>query len=309
MRTTFLFVFALTIGCALSLPGIREQSPVQLQLPSSVRRSERRQQSQDFLQAESLREKRINHEESLMKSLIKKRKNTFIYLLAFVSGMADVACFKRFGFYASMMTGNTIRVGSAIVDLRWEEALFFGTVIVSYSFGASLLRGISIQTKKLDTERHTLLSVAPVALVIFCSADFVASAFPRAFPPILAIGFGLINAAAVDATKVVTNAVSGHCMNVGLGLADAVLLQPPGKAMKTSFRVLVSFLASIIVSSAGHHWLTLNPWVKLPPVGASFGVLYAALLIWYATSLQRDRSNLPFDAAIPRVNMTSPFYS
>jgi uncharacterized membrane protein YoaK (UPF0700 family) len=273
-----------------------------------------------LLQAESTlsEEERIHHEEFLLKSLLrKKRKNTFTSLLAIIAGMADVACVKRFGFYANMMTGNTIRVGSAIVDLRWDEALFFGTVVTSYTLGASLLRGIStIQTKKTridddDTERHALLSVAPLVLVIFCSADVVSRAFPRAFPPILALGFGLMNAAAVDATKVVTNAVSGHCTNVGLGLADALLLfQPPGKGTKASVRILLFFLSSIILSSAGHRWLSHNPWVKLPPVGASFGVLYSALLIWYATSTQRERSSLPLDATtLPRVNMTSPFYS
>jgi uncharacterized membrane protein YoaK (UPF0700 family) len=268
-----------------------------------------------LVQAESLSEKIINNEEFLLKSLQTKRKNRFISLLAIVAGMADVACMKRFGFYANMMTGNTIRVGSAIVDLRWEEALFFGTVLISYTLGASLLRAISIRTKKSDTtqERHThvLSFVAPLVLVIFCSADAISSAFPLAFPPILALGFGLIDAAAMHATKLMTNAASGHWMKVGLGLADAVLhnCHHEGNGTKMSLRVLFTFLASIICSSAGHRWLSLNPWVKLPPLGASFGVLYAALLVWYAKSMERERSSLSLDATLPRVNMTSPFYS
>lgn len=322
MRTTFL-LFALTIGYALSLPGVRQLSSDQLQLSSSVRLAgSQHNQSSPILThqgsahplhqeraAASLSDNRMHNAESLLKALKTKRKNTFISLLAVIAGMADVVCYKLIGFYANMMTGNTIRVGTAIVDFRWAEALFFGSVIVSYSLGAALLRGIDIQNKKHDARRHTLVAVAPVALAIFCLADLISLIFPKTFPFILALGFGLINAASLDTTKVVTNAASGHWQSVGLGLADAILLKQKSQAVKTNFRVLFSFLVSIIFSSAAHYWLTLNPWVRLPPVGVSFGVLYATLLTWYATCMQRNRSNLYYDAVSPRVNITRPIFS
>ena len=48
----------------------------------------------------------------------KNAKATLANFLVLIGGVANVVCYKKFGFYASMMTGNIIRFCMAVVDFR-----------------------------------------------------------------------------------------------------------------------------------------------------------------------------------------------
>jgi hypothetical protein len=62
----------------------------------------------------------------------------FVRRYAFLAGCTDVICFRRYGCYANMMTGNCISFASAAGGLRPGEAAFFLTGVVCARPAASL---------------------------------------------------------------------------------------------------------------------------------------------------------------------------
>lgn len=155
-----------------------------------------------------------------------------------------------------------------------------------------------------------------IQFVIPKADDPSANDFRRWRLPVFACAFGLINAATLAAIHIVTNAVTGHWIAVGLGVADdlPVLLnrqssnpnisdrsndtegtiqsKAPKKGWKTSVSVTVSFIGSIVLTSIlyneclrqlKHHpdWLLAILYRNAPPMGILFALLYTSLLYWY----------------------------
>jgi len=106
--------------------------------------------------------------------------------------------------------------------------------------------------------------------------------------PLMAFGYSIINAAASDATSgVVTSAMTGHTEKLGLSLADYHFVdQKWRKGNKTSFRVILSFMIGIAVSTTGSTYvlpmLRRNGWPSFPlPFEMTAGLLHALVFQWY----------------------------
>jgi hypothetical protein len=185
--------------------------------------------------------------------------------LGAVSGLAHVLCSFKYEYYANMMTGNTIRGTLAASRGDANQALFFGSVVLSYLLGAAIYRALDlfllcrssdVSTYAQDAasdpvhfDRHKLRNLswtAPISLSIFCCSDLAyrwmsrrasASASKTVMLRLstLAAGFGMVNAAAQDALSTVTNAATGHITRLGLGVADrALLLWRVGRGAETA---------------------------------------------------------------------------
>lgn len=204
------------------------------------------------------------------------------------------------------MTGNTIKLMDHLAAGRWGAAIYPAVLVPAYILGASLCTLLS----KLDLtvlglggpsatafshlqpprrlrspQQISVLRVVAVGCVIlFLAGEVVMATHSRWRLPFFACAFGLLNAATLAAIHLVTNAVTGHWITVGLGVADdlPVLLnrqssrphdddtmmpvtaptdQPPvvthepprrtddQKPWKSSMYVAASFLGSIIITS------------------------------------------------------------
>jgi len=173
----------------------------------------------------------------------------FVTCLAVLTGTCDTVCFRRFGCFANMMTGNTIRMAFAVSDCQWDRAAYHAAMIAAYVSGSALYRYVddahrrhqhrTIQQQTDNSRSQRLLlspstslpSVAMTALGLFVSADLLTAIFfsapseerRRWLAPLLSLPFGLIHAATLKATGgCVTNAATGHYTKIGLAVASAL---------------------------------------------------------------------------------------
>jgi len=96
------------------------------------------------------------------------RKALFASGLAFLSGVADVATYTSAGCYASMMTGNTISLVSALASLRVGDSLFFFSMVANYVLGVAAFRLLGARKGPVADG-----AIVPVILVLFAVVDWV----------------------------------------------------------------------------------------------------------------------------------------
>ena len=199
--------------------------------------------------------------------------------LVALTGITEGICYRRFGFFPNMMTGNTVRCMDALADMA-----LLGSMILSYISGGALFQLIPKAAEKGKSYSH-LAWVAGIALFVLGLSDFVAVTFDRWRMPLLAIGFGLINAAANDSVGSVTNAVTGHWTKIGLGTAERLVFpDQKSKDWTKSIKVVGTFMVSIFTTTITYKWLETQPSIlsRLPPLGTSLGFAYAMLFCWYS---------------------------
>ena len=232
------------------------------------------------------------------------KKNLFIFSLVTLTGISEAICFRRFGCFPNMMTGNTVRSMSFLADLEYEKALFHAALIVSYVAGGGLFSildanaGTRSNNNKTNSKlpkdsKSTLPLVAGIGLALFCGSDLLNQrmANARAGLPILALGYGMINAATLNVVGAVTNAITGHWTKVGLGVGDYLVDPQTGGSSKrlfptTSAGCVAAFCLSVLLTGMLFNQIVARPALlaRMPPFGTSFGVLYAILLTWYSNS-------------------------
>jgi hypothetical protein len=188
------------------------------------------------------------------------RKHWFGCSLAALSAFADVLCYHSFGCYGNMMTGNTIKLMDLVAAGRWDEAQYYGVIVPSYIVGAgmcTLLNRLDLtwlglggpsdaafadlqppRRLRSPQEISVLRVVAIASVLLFLAGELVVVArgwsnnnihnsggtddkdYSRWRLPFFACAFGLLNAATLAAIHIVTNAVTGHWITVGVGVAD-----------------------------------------------------------------------------------------
>ena len=152
---------------------------------------------------------------------------TLAAAFAFMSGWADATTFLRFDCFANMMTGNYVRMASALAETRWLDATWLALVIVQYICGIGLFRASDLLRQR---HRITFLGrysiAAPVVLALFTMVDLFDRMMPSsrwAMLP-LSLGFGVVNAISSDATGSVTCMVTGHCQSIHAGAHKPVTI-------------------------------------------------------------------------------------
>ena len=235
-------------------------------------------------------------------------RDMMIAYLGVMSGFSGVLCFRRFGCYINMMTGNVSRLAHAVAACEWNDALFYVCLTGSYAMGTFLYRVLEIrqqgqqqqqqqQNQKEVAERQEVTSVGssntslpptiiPTFWTLFLLADLIDKATPlptKCMIPFLAAGFAMISSYSQSCLGCITNAATGHLTRMGMGLADSLLLQAPFWAKRrTSGGFFLGFALSALITSILHRqWSNTTKIFQGLPMGMSFALLYTLLLSWY----------------------------
>ena len=221
-------------------------------------------------------------------------KTLFIILLMAISGICEAICNRRFGCHPNMMTGNTVKCMDALSLKKFDVVIKLSVMIANYVAGA-FLYGILKHSVSSTFHVPILVCVARTSLFCFCMSDMVVRGVIKTAGSVLqdilrlgimALGFGMINAAANVQVGMVTNAVTKHWTDFGLGSTEMVLVgEASNGAWSNSGLGVVSFLTALLVTNIVQGRIEEIPDLKskLPPLGTSLGVMYYLLFTWFAS--------------------------
>lgn len=155
----------------------------------------------DFRLASSLAMKAIAVEE---RPAYKKRIAVF---MAFLTGWADTLFIRNFSFFGTMMTGNSMKLGWALVDGRIRDGAFYLTIIASYILGVGVFRRAELSFK----DRALNVLFAPIVAACFVGSDYLAWINASRFLPglLLAFSWGIINSVGSEVTGTLIFVVTG----------------------------------------------------------------------------------------------------
>jgi uncharacterized membrane protein YoaK (UPF0700 family) len=128
--------------------------------------------------------------------------------MAFLTGWADYIFIKKYNFFATMMTGNSMKMANAVVDGRIRDAIYFLSIISSYMFGVGIFRRAEFSYN--DKALHGLF--APIVAGCFLLTDYLSWANPSyKFVPAMLLSFswGIINQVGNDVTGTMVFVVTG----------------------------------------------------------------------------------------------------
>jgi hypothetical protein len=171
-----------------------------------------------------------------------------------------------------------------LVEGSWSAAALDVGIILSFITGTACFR--LIETKQASTTFPLPLAVALSSSTAFCLSDVFycqSSVLSRLVCPLLAFGFGILNAFSTTVLGVVTSAATGHYTEIGLGCAEAILLGE-NKNAQTSQAYLKGFVSSVLLVSILYRQLTTR-WTGLivpPPLGVLLALIYTTVFAWYS---------------------------
>jgi uncharacterized membrane protein YoaK (UPF0700 family) len=208
-----------------------------------------------------------------------------VVVVVVVIGASDVFSFRMTKSYANMMTGNVIKIASAIGEQRFGEALPFASVVVVYALGCAIygtIVNVSIRAEKSNNPQATARSMTSLLfLALFALSDYLfynhnsmtsntSNAWLIHMTP-LAMGFGILNAASADILGgTITFAMTGHISKVAQGVSEWLLNGKQWRsATKLSARILSFFVggilgASWLASSGSNHVIIQTTGLTLP---------------------------------------------
>lgn len=156
------------------------------------------------------------------------------------------------------LSGNTIKLATALGELRTIDAFFFLGVVVSHGLGNLFYRSIvQYHQHKDKVNQHVASrrSATPIILALFSTSDFIfhtrslqTEFRTHIFP--LALGFGLLNSATTDALGGTnTFAMTGHLSKIMQGTSDRLFSGKWRSATKMSVRIFIFFFLGVVVGA------------------------------------------------------------
>jgi uncharacterized membrane protein YoaK (UPF0700 family) len=223
-----------------------------------------------------------------------KRTHLLTCALAAYAGIVDVICLQRHGCYVNMLTGNSIKSLSALVNAQWREGMKHAGLVGAYTFGTILYRSLITrggQIKPNEAKKSYKARVLATAFVIWFIGDVMAYTKGPSWQPLfLTMGFGVLNPAAMDLTGVINWAMTGHMGRVGFGVVDKAREGKSPSSMHASGQIMASFLIGTLVTAYLHsksftRWMQSGPLSNYKlvevPIGLLFSAMYSGLLHWY----------------------------
>ena len=187
-------------------------------------------------------------------------QKTFVVSLMGLAGFVEGFCIRKHGCFPNLMTGTILKVAEAVGSWDFPVAGIHASMIACYVGGGYVFskwksnNGDSNKEKQKQT-RSSLVAVSVLSGLFLLMSD-VLGGIPlmQSFRlPLLAAGFGIINAGTVDVGAGVTYALTGHVTKIGQGLATGGLARPKDSsktsAARTSGQGLLVFSAAALLAN------------------------------------------------------------
>ena len=208
----------------------------------------------------------------------KKRVAT---IMAFMTGWADYLFVTKYNFFATMMTGNSMKMAVAFVEQRYADMVFFAAVICSYILGVGTFRRAELSYK--DKALNGLF--APLVAGAFVYSDYLSWANPanRWIPAsLLAFSWGIVNQVGSEVTGTLVFVVTGAMTRISNMLVDRISRTSGRKKIpKEGFLMSLSVISGFIFGAGWSAFLQR----KAPMLGqrgafSIIGALYGLLFLW-----------------------------
>lgn len=220
-----------------------------------------------------------------------KKERQFTYkkrlatLMAFMTGWADYIFITKYNFFATMMTGNSMKMANALVRGSFVDASFFATVIASYIIGVGAFRRAELSYKD-----HALNGLfAPVVAGCFLWSDYLSWANPAAkFLPAILLSFswGIINSVGSEVTGTLIFVVTGAMTRLSNFMVDRISRTAGRKKIpKEGMLMSLSVIGGFILGAAWSVFLSIRaPQLTTRGAFSIMGGIYGLLFLW----LDRD---------------------
>jgi uncharacterized membrane protein YoaK (UPF0700 family) len=171
---------------------------------------------------------------------------------ALVAGWADVVCFKAFGSFAALMTGNTVKMGLSVFDNNSStgnesDAGYYGSILGSYIFGVWLINLI-----KHFCPSRPGWAASPICMALFLTSDLLhaPTADSKWRVCLLAPCFGMQNSITFGGPMAVnTTIITGNMAKIGDALwkvcAEGKVIVPLRATVKPIVALVATFAGAI----------------------------------------------------------------
>jgi len=201
--------------------------------------------------------------------------------MAFMTGWADCVFLKKYGFFATMMTGNSFKLANALVDRRVRDVCLFVGLICSYMFGVGAFRRAELSFK--NKSLHGLM--APLVAGAFIGSDYVGLIKPSCqFLPatMLAFAFGIINSIGTEVTGTLIFVVTGAMTRLSNMIVDRISRTAGRKKIpKEGALMSLSVIGGFILGAAWHTLLNKKaPELVSHGAASIIGGIYGLFFLW-----------------------------
>ena len=208
------------------------------------------------------------------------KKRTAI-LMAFMTGWADWLFIKKYNFFATMMTGNSMKMANAFVQGQMTDALFFLSVIVSYILGVGAFRRAEYVYK--DKALNGLF--APIVAGCFLWSDYLGWTNPAAkFLPAMLLSFswGIINSVGSEVTGTLMFVLTGAMTRISNMIVDRISRTAGRKSIpKEGLLMSLSVIGGFILGAAWSSFMVSNlPQLVTRGAFSIMGGIYGLLFLW-----------------------------
>jgi len=206
--------------------------------------------------------------------------NRLVFVLAFMTGVADVAMVLKYKNFATMMTGNTMWMASHALNGLVGPFLYLSAVLGSYMAGLAVFR----RTYQRLSEQSLQL-FAPMITAAFLAADHLTYADPVAklVPMCLLSGaYGIINAVGTDMAGTMCFVLTGHLTRITNALVDRFSTLAGKKPLDAAGMLRSSSVFLGFFLGAAAAWGGVQVWPSLQDRGllSLMGTVYGALFLW-----------------------------
>eukprot|EP00563_Minutocellus_polymorphus_P012022 CAMPEP_0181074184 /NCGR_PEP_ID=MMETSP1070-20121207/29472_1 /TAXON_ID=265543 /ORGANISM="Minutocellus polymorphus, Strain NH13" /LENGTH=381 /DNA_ID=CAMNT_0023155295 /DNA_START=27 /DNA_END=1172 /DNA_ORIENTATION=+ len=206
--------------------------------------------------------------------------NQLVFMLAFMTGVADVAMVLKYKNFATMMTGNTMWLASHTLNGAFGPALYLAAIIASYMGGLAMFRRMYQSLKE-----QSLQLFAPMITAAFLAADHLTFVDPMAkLVPmcLLSAAYGVINSIGIDMAGTLCFVLTGHLTKITNAIVDrfsTLAAKKPIDAagMFRSSSVCFGFFFGAFAAWGG---VKVLPNLKDRGLLSLMGTIYGALFLW-----------------------------
>jgi len=207
-------------------------------------------------------------------------KNRLVFMLSFMTGVADVAMVLKYKNFATMMTGNTMWMASHTLNGAVGPVLYLAAVIASYMAGLAVFR----RTYQ-SLQEQSLQLFAPMITAAFLAADHLTFVDPVAklAPMCLLSGaYGIINAVGTDMAGTMCFVLTGHLTKITNAIVDRFSTLAGKKPIDAAgmFRSVSVFSGFFFGALAAWGGVKYVPSLKDRGLLSLMGTVYGALFLW-----------------------------